>query len=195
MTRFFDLLFSFLGLVILFPFFLLIALLIVLDTKGPVLFRQQRVGKGNKNFTLIKFRTMYKDSEKAGGLTIGTRDQRITKTGILLRRYKLDELPQLFNIIRGEMSFVGPRPELRKYVELYTGEQKKALQVRPGLTDWASLSFLDENELLGNAPDPERTYIGEIMPAKLDLNKKYLQDPSLKNYFIVIGKTIRRIFL
>ena len=143
---------------------------------------------------MLKFRTMYNGSEEKGSLTVGNDDQRITRTGHFLRKYKLDELPQLINIVKGEMSLVGPRPEVRKYVAFYNETQRNVLSLRPGLTDYASLEYLHENELLGNSPDPEKTYIEEIMPAKLELNKKYLQDPGLKNYFRIIGKTIIRIF-
>ena len=138
---------------------------------------------------------MYDDSEKTGILTIGVRDQRITGVGHFLRKHKLDELPQLLNVLKGDMSLVGPRPEVRRYVDLYNEDQKRVLLVRPGLTDHASLEYLHENEILGNSPDPEKTYLEEIMPAKLELNKKYLQDRSVKNYFRIVGKTITRIFL
>jgi len=195
MIRFFDLLFSILALILLSPVLICIAIIIFLDSKGTVLFIQPRVGKDNKDFDLIKFRTMYNDSERSGSLTIGICDHRITGVGHFLRKYKLDELPQLVNVIKGDMSLVGPRPEVRKYVDLYTGDQKSVLSVRPGLTDHASLEYINENELLGTSPDPEKTYIEEIMPAKLELNKKYLQDRSLKNYFRIIGKTLNRIFL
>ena len=194
MIRFFDLLFSVIALILLFPFFLLIALIILVDSRGNIFFFQSRVGKENRDFMMLKFRTMYNGSEEKGSLTVGNNDQRITRAGHLLRRYKLDELPQLINIVKGEMSLVGPRPEVRKYVDLYNEIQRNVLAVRPGLTDYASLEYLHENELLGTSPDPERTYIEEIMPAKLELNKRYLQDPGLKNYFRVIGKTMIKIF-
>jgi lipopolysaccharide/colanic/teichoic acid biosynthesis glycosyltransferase len=194
MIRFFDLLISFLSIILLLPVFLLISLCILLDSKGAILFFQLRVGKENRNFSLIKFRTMRIGSEKMGGLTVGKHDQRITGVGRFLRKYKLDELPQLLNVIRGDMSLVGPRPEIRKYVDLYTEDQRRVLGIRPGITDLASLEFINENELLGKSPDPEKTYIEEIMPAKLELNKKFLMDPGLKNYFNIIGKTIVRIF-
>jgi lipopolysaccharide/colanic/teichoic acid biosynthesis glycosyltransferase len=193
MIRFFDLFFSIIALIIFLPFLLLIAVIIVLDSKGGFLFFQKRVGKGNKDFTLIKFRTMRQGSEKLGSLTVGNHGHQITYIGHFLRKYKLDELPQLLNVIKGEMSLVGPRPEVREYVNLYNEEQKRVLQVRPGLTDLASLEYLDENERLDNSSDPVKTYIDEIMPAKLELNKKYLEDRSLKNYFRIIGKTITKI--
>jgi lipopolysaccharide/colanic/teichoic acid biosynthesis glycosyltransferase len=193
MIRFFDLLLSLVALLILSPVLLIIALLIVFDSKGPVLFLQTRVGKGNKDFIMIKFRTMVPESEELGRLTIGNADQRITRVGKLLRRYKVDELPQLINILAGQISLVGPRPEVRDYVKHYTADQKRVLQVKPGLTDLASLEYLNENEILGNSPDPEKTYINEILPAKLALNQRFLNDPSLRNYFAIIGKTLKQI--
>jgi lipopolysaccharide/colanic/teichoic acid biosynthesis glycosyltransferase len=194
MIRFFDLLLALLAILLLIPVFLLIGLMIITDSGGPVLFFQNRVGKAGKDFRLIKFRTMIGNSEEAGLLTVGKDDPRITCAGRFLRRYKLDELPQLFNVIRGEMSLVGPRPEMRKYTELYTGDQKKVLSIRPGLTDFASIAFLNENEILATSPDPEKTYIEEIMPVKLELNKKYLLDQSLAKYFSIILRTIIRVF-
>ena len=194
MIRFFDLLFSFLGLIVLSPLLLLIALAIAVGSRGGVFYLQTRVGKDNRDFRLIKFRSMHTGAYKYGGLTIGDRDPRITRTGIFLRKMKLDELPQLINVLIGDMSFVGPRPELRKYVDLYTTEQKKVLSRRPGITDFASVEYINENEILGRAADPEKTYIEEIMPAKLELNRKFIDDPGLRNYFKVIGLTIQKIF-
>jgi lipopolysaccharide/colanic/teichoic acid biosynthesis glycosyltransferase len=137
---------------------------------------------------------MRSGADKQGGLTIGVRDSRITWTGFFLRKYKLDELPQLINVLKGEMSLVGPRPELRKYVDLYSEEQKKVLAIRPGITDIASLEYINENEILGVSADPEGTYIEQIMPAKLQLNRKFLEDPRLGNYFRIIRLTIKKIF-
>jgi len=194
MIRFFDFLFSLLGLIILLPFFMIIGIAIVINSRGGIFYLQKRVGRSNRDFRLVKFRTMYSGSEKQGGLTVGIRDPRITRIGIFLRKFKLDELPQLINVLTGEMSLVGPRPELRKYVDLYSEEQKKVLQVRPGITDIASLEYINENELLGASADPERTYIELIMPAKLELNRKYLRNPSAGNYFRIIGLTIKKIF-
>jgi len=194
MIRFFDLLFSLLGLIILLPFFLLIGIAIVIDSRGGVFYTQERVGKNNRDFRLIKFRTMLSGAYKKGGLTVGMRDPRITSVGFFLRKYKLDELPQLINVIKGEMSLVGPRPELRRYADLYSDEQKKVLNIRPGITDMASLEYINENELLGASADPERTYIEVVMPAKLDLNRKYLQNPNPGNYFRIIGLTLKKIF-
>jgi lipopolysaccharide/colanic/teichoic acid biosynthesis glycosyltransferase len=194
MIRFFDLLFSFLGLIILFPFFLIISIAILINSRGGIYFLQNRVGRNNRDFYLIKFRTMYIGADKLGGLTVGNHDQRITSVGYFLRKYKLDELPQLMNVLKGEMSIVGPRPELRKYVELYSADQKKVLDVRPGITDIASLDYIDENEILGTSSDPERTYIEQIMPAKLELNKVFLNNRSVRNYFRIIGITLKKMF-
>jgi lipopolysaccharide/colanic/teichoic acid biosynthesis glycosyltransferase len=195
MIRFFDLLFSFLGLIILFPFFLLIGIAILIGSRGGIFFLQDRVGRHNRDFRLIKFRTMQTGSDKLGGLTVGERDPRITATGAFLRRYKLDELPQLVNVLKGEMSLVGPRPELRRYVDLYSEEQKKVLSIRPGITDMASLRYINENEILGTSADPERTYIEEIMPAKLELNREFMENPRLGNYFRITGLTLKKILL
>lgn len=137
---------------------------------------------------------MRPNSDKGSLITIGGRDQRITKEGYFLRKYKLDELPQLINILKGEMSVVGPRPEVKKYVDLYTETQRKVLDVKPGLTDWASISYIDENEILGNSPNPEKTYIEEIMPAKLALNLKYIEDISLLTDLKIIFLTFFKIF-
>jgi lipopolysaccharide/colanic/teichoic acid biosynthesis glycosyltransferase len=193
MIRFFDLFFSLLGLILLLPVFMIISLFILIDSRGGIFYFQTRVGKNNKDFRLIKFRTMHSGSEKKGSLTIGASDNRITRTGRFLRKYKLDELPQLFNVFIGEMSLVGPRPEVRQYVERYTSEQLKVLDIRPGITDYASLEYFSENELLGRSADPESVYINEIMPAKLELNRRYIENPDLKNYFSILIKTIKRL--
>jgi len=192
--RFFDLLFSILGLVVLLPVFLIIGIAILMDSRGGIFFMQERVGKNNGDFKLIKFRTMFTGAYKQGGLTVGTHDSRITNVGQFLRKYKIDEVPQLINVIKGEMSLVGPRPELRKYVELYSEKQKEVLSVRPGITDLASLEYIDENELLGASADPERTYIENIMPAKLELNRVFIANQRPGNYFRIIGHTLKKIF-
>lgn len=155
---------------------------------------QRRVGKNGKQFNLLKYRTMKKNSDKLGLLTVGDRDPRVTTLGRFLRKYKLDEMPQLFNVLKGDMSIVGPRPEVKKYVDLYTEEQRKVLQVRPGITDYASLSYIDENDILAASDNPEKTYIEEIMPAKIELNFKYIENRSLKEYFKLIFLTIGSIF-
>ncbi|HPX75311.1 MAG TPA: sugar transferase [Bacteroidales bacterium] len=193
MKRIFDLLFSFLGLVILSPFLLIIAILIVIDSKGDIFYLQQRVGKDNKDFNIFKFRTMRPNSDKQGLLTVGAKDSRITRIGVFLRKYKIDELPQLINVLIGNMSFVGPRPEVRKYVDLYNSEQKKVLTVKPGITDYASIKYSNENELLAKSENPEKTYIEEIMPAKLELNLKYINDASLLTDIKIIFKTFAKI--
>ena len=193
MIRLFDFLLSLAGIIFLFPVFLLIFIIISIDSRGGAFYFQSRVGKGGKDFRLIKFRTMRVDADKYGGLTIGARDNRITKSGFFLRKYKLDELPQLLNVLIGEMSLVGPRPEIRKYTELYTEEERKVLSVRPGITDYASIVFIDENELLGNSSDPEKAYINVIMPAKITLNMRYINNRTIGEYFKVLGLTILRI--
>jgi len=193
MKRIFDLLFSFLGLVILSPFLLVIAILIVIDSKGDIFYLQQRVGKDNKDYNIFKFRTMRPNSDKQGLLTVGAKDSRITKIGVFLRKYKIDELPQLINVLIGNMSFVGPRPEVRKYVDLYNSEQKKVLTVKPGITDYASIEYSNENELLARSENPEKTYIEEIMPAKLELNLKYIKEASLLTDIKIIFKTFAKI--
>jgi len=194
LIRFFDFVFSLTGLLILFPFFLILSIIILVDSRGGIFFFQSRVGERNKDFRLWKFRTMYVDSERHGQITVGANDSRITKPGKYLRKYKLDELPQLVNVLLGEMSLVGPRPEVRKYVILYTPEQASVLSVKPGVTDYASIEYSDENELLSRSADPLKTYIEEIMPAKIRLNMKYIENPSLKNYFKIIFLTLGKIF-
>ncbi|MGK0136880.1 MAG: lipopolysaccharide/colanic/teichoic acid biosynthesis glycosyltransferase [Algoriphagus sp.] len=189
MLRFLDFAFSFFGLIILSPLFVLISIWVKIDSKGAIFYRQKRVGLNGKEFKLFKFRSMSPDSDKLGLLTVGERDSRITKSGFFIRKYKLDELPQLINVIIGDMSLVGPRPEVKKYVELYTLDQLKVLNVRPGITDEASIVFKNENELLAQSNDPERKYIEEIIPTKLELNKRFIDSPTLINYFRVIFKT------
>lgn len=192
--RLFDIFSSLIVLAIGFPLFLVVAILIVIDSKGGVFFRQKRVGQGNIDFRLFKFRTMKPDSESLGQITVGGRDPRITKVGYWLRRYKLDEFPQLINVLIGDMSVVGPRPEVRKYVALYNEEQLRVLSVRPGLTDYASLEYINENELLELSDNPDKTYIEEIMPAKLALNQKYINEKSIRLDFKLIFKTIGKLF-
>lgn len=194
MVRFFDLFFSVAGVILLLPLFLIISLWILATSRGGIFFRQQRVGKNGRDFYLLKFRTMKPDSEQGGKLTIGSRDPRITAAGLFLRKFKLDELPQLFNVITGEMSLVGPRPEVRKYVELYSAEQQTVLQVKPGITDYASIAYIDENTLLGRSADPERTYIETIMPEKIRLNMKYIENQGLSAYFKILILTLLHIF-
>ena len=192
--RIFDIVTSLIALVILLPVFIIISIWILLDSRGGIIYRQLRAGKNNRDFFIFKFRTMRPASDAAGLLTIGGRDPRITHAGYYLRKSKLDELPQLFNIIMGKMSIVGPRPEVRKYVKLYTEEQMKVFGVRPGLTDYASLEYIDESNILAASDDPEKTYIETIMPAKLDLNLKYIRERSMGRDIKIIFTTIIRIF-
>ncbi len=194
MKRLFDIIFSATALLLFSPFFILICLLIVLSSKGGIFFRQVRVGKDNRDFKIFKFRTMKPDSEKMGQLTVGAKDNRITKIGYYLRKFKMDEVPQLINVLIGDMSVVGPRPEVRKYVNMYNEEQMKVLSVRPGMTDFASLKYFNENEVLGKSTNPEKTYIEEVMPEKLRINLEYISNPTLTTDFKVIAKTIFRIF-
>jgi lipopolysaccharide/colanic/teichoic acid biosynthesis glycosyltransferase len=191
--RSFDVVFSLLSLIILSPLLLVIGLIIKLDSKGPILFVQPRVGMNNIDFNIFKFRTMYVESDKKGLLTIGNKDSRITKVGYFLRRYKIDEFPQLINILIGNMSFVGPRPELRKYVNYYGEEDMIVFSVRPGITGLASIQFRNEVELLKAAKDPEHYFIHSIIPEKLKLNKTYIER---RNFFFdlkLIGITVIRV--
>ena len=193
MKRFFDILISLIVIIVLSPVFLILSIIILLSSKGPVIFKQVRVGKNNKDFRLYKFRTMRVNSEAKGQLTVGMRDPRITGIGYFLRKYKLDELPQLFNVLFGEMSLVGPRPEVRKYVDLYNDEQRRVLTVKPGITDYASIEYANENEILGKSADPEKKYIQEIMPAKLKLNLKYINSQGITTDFKILMLTIKRL--
>ena len=191
--RLFDLMITIPMLLLVSPFFLIIALLIKLGSKGPVFYMQTRVGINSRDFKIFKFRTMQMNADKAGLLTVGGRDPRVTPIGYFLRKYKLDELPQLLNVLFGSMSLVGPRPEVRKYVDLYNVEQQKVLSVKPGITDYASIEYSEENELLAKSNDPERTYIDEIMPAKLLLNQKYIAEKSLTTDIKIIWLTFKKI--
>lgn len=188
--RCFDFIFACFGLVITFPILITFAILIKIDSKGPVLFIQKRVGKNNKDFNIYKFRTMYTKLESKGLLTIGNSDSRVTRLGYFLRRYKIDEFPQLLNVLFGDMSFVGPRPELRHYVNFYKNEDLLILSVRPGITGLASLEFRNEVELLKKAKNPEDYYITTIIPHKLSLNKTYIKNQSIIYDFKLIFKTI-----
>ena len=188
-----DILFSLIGLICLFPFFIFISFFIFITSKGVVFFVQLRVGKNNKDFKLYKFRTMFLNSDNKGLLTVGNNDKRITKLGYYLRKNKLDELPQLINVLNGTMSLVGPRPEVRKYVNLYNSEQKSILDVKPGITDFASILYFNENEILANSVNPEQTYINEIMPIKLELNKQYINEMSLLTDLKIIFKTFIKL--
>lgn len=191
--RLFDILVTLMIGVVLFPIALIVSLMILLEGGGGVFFKQERIGLHGKPFYLWKFRTMKKNSEERGQLTIGMKDDRITKLGIFLRKYKLDEIPQLLNVLTGEMSLVGPRPEVKKYVDLYNEEQRKILNAKPGITDYASLEYFKENEILGNAQDPEKAYIEEIMPHKLRINQKFLRSSGLSQDINVLYLTALRI--
>ena len=180
MKRLFDIIFSFLGLLVLLPLFALVAIFIKFDSKGSVFYLQERIGKNGMPFTIIKFRTMKVNAEKNGLLSLGKNDKRITRTGAILRKRKIDELPQLINVLKGDMSLVGPRPEVKKYVDLYTEEQRRILQIKPGITDYASIKYIDEEQLLGASENPEKTYIKEILPHKITLNLSYLER---RNFF------------
>lgn len=193
MIRLFDIIFSALGLVLLAPVFVVLCLLIRIESKGGCFYIQERIGKGGKPFGLYKFRTMRTGSDAEGLLTVGEHDTRITRIGYFLRKTKIDELPQLLNVLKGDMSLVGPRPEVRKYVELYTEDQRRVLNVRPGITDYASIEYVNENELLSQTDDPDRTYIEEIMPDKIKLNMKYLENYTLKEYFKIIFLTFKSL--
>jgi lipopolysaccharide/colanic/teichoic acid biosynthesis glycosyltransferase len=185
---------SIIGILILSPFFIIFSFLILFSGKGAIIFRQVRVGRYGKEFSLYKFRTMRPHSEKTGQLTIGSRDPRITRIGYFLRKTKMDELPQLFNVLLGHMSFVGPRPEVRKYVSLYNKEQLRVLEVRPGITDQASIEYFEESDLLAKSANPEETYIKDIMPKKLAINLKYLENKGLFSDVSIIMRTLGRVF-
>ena len=193
MIRLCDIVFSFLGLLFLCPLFLLVAVWIIIDDPGPVFYRQQRVGRDNKDFGLLKFRSMRVGADRMSLITIGDRDPRVTRAGYYLRKYKLDELPQLWNVLIGDMSLVGPRPEVRRYVNLYTPAQRRVLSVRPGITDYASIEYIDENTLLAQSDDPDRTYIERIMPAKIALKMRYINHRTIGEYFRIIFLTISKI--
>ena len=194
MKRFFDIIFSATLLVILLPLFLLIACRIFLDRNGPVFYVQKRVGRNNRDFNLIKFRTMVSGSDKSGLLTVGSGDSRITSTGRFLRKFKLDELPQLINVLMGQMSMVGPRPEVRRYVDYYTREQLEILSVRPGITDPVSLAYFNESDLLAQSSNPEKTYLEEVLPRKLELSLAYVKKAGLIQDFAIVCKTFLRVF-
>ncbi len=193
--RVFDLFFALIGLFFLSPLFAIIAISIKLDDQGPVFFRQSRVGQFGHEFKIYKFRTMITDAEARGTQITLSNDARITSVGTFLRKYKLDELPQLINVLKGEMSFVGPRPEVPRYVKLYSDEQRQVLNVLPGITDLASIEFRNENELLAQASNSEKTYIEEIMPKKLELNQAYIRQSSVFFDIRLILETLRRVVI
>ena len=195
MKRVLDIVLTLTALVVLFPILLVIGLLVALDSKGPVLYKQERIGKNGKPFCLYKFRTMRRHSDKQGLLTIGDRDPRVTHLGFFLRKSKLDELPQLWNVLVGEMSIVGPRPEVKKYVDMYDERQRQVLNVRPGLTDPASLEYIDESHILESFDHPEEAYIKYVMPRKLDLNIEYLERRNFFSDLFIMVRTLMRIMM
>ena len=194
MKRIFDILFSVSVLLLLFPILLIIGVLIILESRGGMFFSQKRIGKNERPFQILKFRTMFLDAESKGQITVGDRDPRITRVGFFLRKYKLDELPQFWNVLIGEMSIVGPRPEVPYYVNFYDKKQRQVFEVKPGITDYASLKYFDENVLLGKSENPEQTYIQEIMPQKLVLNLEYVNNHNFFTDLKIIGKTVLKIF-
>lgn len=190
MKRVFDILASGLGLLLLSPILFFVAIWIKMDSKGPIFYRQVRVGKDNQDFKIFKFRSMRIGSDKGSLITIGGHDSRITNSGYFIRKYKIDELPQLINVFIGDMSLVGPRPEIRQYVNLYKGEQLKVLAVRPGITDVASIKYRNENEILGNVENPDEYYLNVIMPDKLKMNLEYIKDRTFIKDIKLIFTTI-----
>ncbi|WP_448377448.1 sugar transferase [Fervidobacterium sp.] len=191
--RLFDILASAVGLIVLWPIFVVIAVLIKIEDGGPVFYRQERVGYKGRCFKMWKFRTMVVNAEKLGRpLTVG-RDPRITRVGYWLRKFKLDELPQLLNVLSGDMSLVGPRPEVPQYVALYTPDQRRVLDLVPGITDPASIRFANEAELLAEASEPEKFYVEHIMPEKIRLNMEYAARANLLSDILVILQTLLRI--
>lgn len=193
MKRLFDIVASGFGLLVLSPLLLILAIWIKLDSAGPIFYRQVRVGRGNKDFRIFKFRSMRVGSDKGSLVTIGGRDPRVTRSGYYIRKYKFDELPQLINVLLGDMSLVGPRPEVRHYVDYWTPEQMHVLDVRPGITDPASIRFRNENELMAAADDPESYYIHVIMQEKIKLYLKYVQNASFWYDIKLIFQTFRVI--
>ena len=192
--RLFDIVSSGIGLLCLAPVFVVMAIWIKLDSRGPVFYRQTRVGRYGRDFRIFKFRSMRVGSDKGRQITVGERDPRITRSGYFIRHYKIDELPQLINVFLGDMSIVGPRPEVRKYVDLYSEEQRKVFQVRPGITDLASIKYRNENELLSQVDDPDTYYIDVIMPDKLAINLEYIRHQSFMGDIKIIFNTLFKIF-
>ena len=193
MKRLFDIVASGCGLLVLSPVLLVVAIWIKLDSRGPVFYRQVRVGYKNKDFRIFKFRSMRMGADKVSLVAIGGRDPRITRSGYFIRKYKLDELPQLINVFVGDMSLVGPRPEVRHYVDYWTPEQMHVLEVRPGITDPASIKFRNENELMGKAENPEEYYINVIMQEKIKLYLEYVENASFLYDLKLIFKTFKVI--
>jgi lipopolysaccharide/colanic/teichoic acid biosynthesis glycosyltransferase len=195
MKRLFDILFSLFILLFFLPFGIVLSVLIILESKGGVFYKQERIGKNGIPFYLLKFRSMRTNADKLGKLTVGMRDPRITRIGYFIRKFKLDEFPQFINVLKGEMSIVGPRPDVKEFVDLYTAEQRTILLVKPGITDYASLEYFEESDLLAKSSDSEKTYIEEIMPAKIRLNQKYIANPTLLVDLKIIFLTAKRILV
>ncbi len=195
MKRVFDIVASGVGLIVLSPLFLVLAIWIKLDSRGPVFYRQVRVGRGNKDFCLFKFRSMRPGSDKLGLITVGGHDLRVTHSGYYIRKYKLDEFPQLINVFIGDMSLVGPRPEVRKYVDMYTPEQMRVLDVRPGITSLASICYRNENDILAAASDPDRAYVEQVMPDKLAIDLEYVAHATLWTDIKLIFSTFKEIIV
>lgn len=193
MKRIFDIVVSLVILVFFLPVGLLLSIWIFLESRGGVFYRQERIGKDGAKFMMLKFRSMRKNADKLGKLTVGMKDPRITKSGVFIRKYKLDEFPQFINVLFGEMSIVGPRPEVQEYTDLYTEEQRKILSVKPGITDYASIEYFKENEILGKSENPQKDYIEIIMPAKIELNMKYLENPGLSQDLKIMWMTFKKI--
>lgn len=193
MTRLFDILLSLLGLLVLSPVFIIVYVLIIAESRGGGFYCQERVGKDGAMFRLIKFRSMRTGADRQGLITVGGHDSRITRMGYFIRKYKIDELPQLLNVLKGDMSLVGPRPEVKKYVDMYTAEQRRVLGVKPGITDYASIEYADENVILGMADDPDKVYVEQIMPDKIRLNMRYIENHNSREYFKIIFLTIKKI--
>lgn len=194
LKRTFDVLASGSGLILLSPFLLLAAILVKLTSRGPALFRQERMGRGGRPFFILKFRTMVADAPRLGRQITCGADPRITTVGKLLRKTKIDELPQLFNVLQGDMSLVGPRPEVRKYVELFAADYEEILRVRPGITDLASIKYFDEAAILGSADDPEAEYVRRVLPEKIALARQYVRERSMRLDIIIILGTIWCLF-
>lgn len=195
MKRLFDIVASGCGLILLLPLFIILSIWIKFDSEGPIFYKQVRVGRYNKDFYLYKFRSMRVGSDKKGLITVGDRDPRITNSGYFIRKYKLDEFPQLINVLKGDMSLVGPRPEVRKYVDMYTPEQLRVLDVRPGITDLASIRYRNENEILAQAANPDEYYVNVVMQDKLKINLEYIDKHNLWYDIKLIFKTFYAIIV
>jgi lipopolysaccharide/colanic/teichoic acid biosynthesis glycosyltransferase len=191
--RLFDIVFSVIVLVLFLPIGIIISIWVVIESRGGIFFIQERIGRNGAPFSMLKFRSMRKNAEASGKLTIGMNDQRITQSGKFIRKFKLDEFPQFINVLKGDMSVVGPRPEVKEFVDLYTADQYTILDVKPGITDFASLEYFEENKLLGLSDNPKETYVSVIMPAKIALNKKYLNNPNLTTDLKIIWRTFTKM--